>query len=152
MGSLTLRLSIGAAALLFASGAPAQVAPRPGWTDVASRDRAGNLVIISYLDVGPPGFRPIEFRDAEGRLINKLGKGAPMAPASSGGSQKPLRGDPIPELSDTSPVYLRDFPSGRADAGGRSDTNSELLNLVKRVNALTQQVKLLTNAVNAERR
>ena len=153
MGTLTLRLALGAAALLFASGAPAQdpraeraarqldqsLAPRPNWTDVAVSDRAGNAVIIAYSD-GRPGFRQIEFRDADGRLINVLGGRAPMAPTSAGEGPSPLQGNPLPPLVELQPPNNRGYMA----SGG-----SEMTYLMEQIKHLKEQVKLLTDRVNA---
>jgi hypothetical protein len=161
MGTLTLRLALGAAALLFASGAAAQVDPKleraarsPGQfgkamfnaTSVTVQDRDGDALSIVYRK-GPAGARRMEFRDAEGGLINVLGMGSPPPPAAGGG-QNPLFGDSIPPLPDTSPVEVPRLTLGRGDADGRSDTNSELLHLVGRINDLTRQVQILTTRLN----
>jgi hypothetical protein len=163
MNILTLRLSLGAAALLFASGAPAQVDPASerapqshakvnkamiNAKSVTVQDRDGDILNIAYGE-GPPAHRQIEFRDAEGRLINIIPIGSPAPPRPAGGGQNPFFGDSIPPLPDTSPVSLRETRSGGALDDGKSDINSDTRNLVNRVNDLTRQVKILTDRINA---
>lgn len=153
MGTLTLRLALGAGAFLFASAAPAQMdprleraasqldqslAPRPNWTDVAVRDAAGNAVIIAYSD-GRPGFRQVEFRDADGRLITVLGRRGPMAPTSAGEGQNPVQGNPLPPLVELQPPVRGYIASG----------GSEMTYLMEQIKHLKEQVKLLTDRVNA---
>jgi len=164
MNILTLRLSLGAAALLFASGAPAQVDPALeraappqarssskamyNAKSVTVQDRDGDSLSILYGG-GPPEHRQIEFRDPDGVLINTIPIGSPAPPRPAGGGQNPFFGDSIPPLPDTSPVSLRETRSGGAIDDGKSDINSDTRNLVNRVNDLTHQVKILTDRINA---
>jgi len=155
MGTLALQIPIGIAALFLASAASAQDDPEGGrratilfpqsrilrinWTDVPLHDPAGNVVATMSYSNGRDGTRMIRFIDADGNLINMLGGKSSMVPSSLGGGSNPLRGNPLPDLVEVNP---RTGNSAYYSAG--SDINY----LMKQVDALKLQVRLLTQRIN----
>ena len=154
MGTFALRISVGIAALILASGAAAQDDPQEGrrmivqfpqsrilrinWTDVPLHDPSGNVVATMSYSNGRDGTRMIRFLDADGNLINMLGGKSSMAPSSSGGGSNPLRGDPLPALVEVQP------PNNNY----RSYGASELGYLKEQVEYLKRQARLLTDRIN----
>jgi hypothetical protein len=155
MGTFALRISAGIAALFLASAASAQDDQEGGrrstilfpqsrilrisWTDVPLHDAAGNVVATMSYSNGRDGTRMIRFLDSDGNLINMLGGKSSMAPTSFGGGANPLRGNPLPDLVEVDP---RTGNSAYYNAG--SDINY----LMKQVDALKLQVRLLTQRIN----
>ena len=88
MGIFALRIPVGIAALVLASGTSAQINPKLLYTLERSStvvplyNRAGDVVLYIAYGGGTDGMREVRFVDATGRLINIL-RDAP--PAVAGG-------------------------------------------------------------------